>query len=45
MTFHPFNKSNIGLQIAGYYSYATNKSTSLGINGLQNAGFKLGISF
>ena len=45
VTFHPFNKSNIGLQIAGYYSYATNKSTSLGINGLQNAGFKLGISF
>lgn len=45
VTFHPFNKSNIGLQIAGYYSYATNRSASLGINGLQNAGFKLGISF
>lgn len=45
VTFHPFNKSNIGLQIAGYYSYATNRSRAFGIDGLNNAGFKLGISF
>ena len=45
VVFHPFNKSNVGLQIAGYYSYATNKSRAFGIDGLNNAGFKLGISF
>ena len=45
VVFHPFNKSNVGLQIAGYYSYATNKSRAFGINRLNNAGFKLGISF
>ena len=45
ITLHPFNKSNIGLQIAGYYSYATNRSDYFNINGLNNAGFKLGISF
>lgn len=45
IVFHPFNKSNIGLQIAGYYSYATNRSEAFGIDGLNNAGFKLGISF
>ena len=45
VTFHPFNRSNLGLQIAAYYSYATNRSQAFGINGLNNAGFKLGISF
>ena len=45
ITIHPFRKSNLGLQLAGYYSYATNRSSYFGINGLNNAGFKLGISF
>ena len=45
ITIHPFRKSNLGLQFAGYYSYATNRSSYFGINGLNNAGFKLGISF
>ena len=45
VVFHPFNKSNVGLQIAGYYSYATNRSRTFGIDGISNAGFKLGLSF
>lgn len=45
VVIHPFNKSNLGLQLSAYYSYATNRSESFGINGLNNAGFKLGISF
>ena len=45
VTIHPFNKSNIGLQIAAYYSYATNRSEAYGMDGINNAGFKLGISF
>ena len=45
ITFHPFNKSNLGLQLAAYYSYATNRSKVFGIDGMNNAGFKLGISF
>ena len=45
VVIHPFNKSNLGLQLSAYYSYATNRSEAFGINGLNNAGFKLGISF
>ena len=45
VVIHPFNKSNLGLQLSVYYSYATNRSEAFGINGLNNAGFKLGISF
>ena len=45
VTLHPFNKSNLGLQISAYYSYATNRSGYFGIDGLNNAGFKLGLSF
>ncbi len=45
VVFHPFNKSNLGLQLSAYYSYATNRSEAFGIDGISNAGFKLGISF
>ena len=45
VVIHPFNKSNLGLQLSAYYSYVTNRSEAFGINGLNNAGFKLGISF
>ena len=45
VVFHPFNKSNIGLQLSGYYSYATNRSEAFGLDGINNAGFKLGLSF
>ena len=44
-TVHPFHRSNLGLQVAVYYSYATNRSEMFGLDGINNAGFKLGISF
>lgn len=44
-TWHPFHKSNFGFQLAAYYSYATNRSSSFNINGINNVGFKLGVSF
>lgn len=44
-TWHPFHKSNFGFQFAVYYSYATNRSNALGLEGISNAGFKLGVSF
>lgn len=45
LTWHPFYKLNLGLQLSVYYSYATNRSMVFGINGINNAGFKLGVSF
>ena len=44
-TWHPFHKSNFGFQLAVYYSYATNRSSYFGLSGINNAGFKLGVSF
>ncbi len=41
----PFRKADLGFQIAAYYSYSSNKNTSYGLNGLNNAGFKLGLAF
>lgn len=44
-TWHPFYKSNFGFQFAVYYSYATNRYDTFGLNGINNLGFKLGVSF
>lgn len=44
-TVYPFNKDDFGFQLAAYYSYSTNKSSSYNLNGLNNLGFKLGIAF
>lgn len=44
-TWHPFYKNNLGLQLAVYYSYSTNRSEVFGVKGLNNLGFKLGVSF
>lgn len=44
-TWHPFYKSNFGFQFAVYYSYSTNRSEFFGLNGINNLGFKLGVSF
>ena len=44
-TWHPFNRSNFGFQFALYYSYATNRSDAFDICGINNCGFKLGLSF
>ncbi len=45
LTWHPFDRSNFGFQFAVYYSYATNSSKSFKMNGINNCGFKLGVSF
>lgn len=44
-TVYPFNKDDFGFQLAAYYSYSTNKSSSYNLKGLNNLGFKLGIAF
>ncbi|MBO8477825.1 MAG: outer membrane beta-barrel protein [Bacteroidetes bacterium] len=44
-TWHPFHKNNLGFQFAVYYSYATNRSEAFSLNGINNVGFKLGLSF
>ena len=44
-TWHPFYKSNFGFQFAVYYSYSTNRSEAFGLDGINNLGFKLGVSF
>ena len=41
----PFQKEDIGFQIAAYYSFATNRNDKFGIKGLNNVGFKLGLAF
>lgn len=45
VTFFPFEKTDFGFQAAVFYSYSTNKSKNVGLNGLNNVGFKLGIAF
>ena len=45
LTFYPFNATDMGFQIAVYYSYATNDNKPYDIKGLNNIGFKLGIAF
>lgn len=45
MTVFPFRNEDFGFQLAAYYSYSTNKSTSYNLKGINNLGFKLGIAF
>ncbi len=45
MTFFPFESTDLGFQIAAYYSYATNHNKTFDIKGLNNLGFKLGLAF
>lgn len=45
LTWFPFRKADFGFQFAAYYSYATNRSKSYDMNGINNLGFKLGIAF
>ena len=44
-TYFPFHKSDVGFQVAAYYSYATNRNDDFDIKGLNNLGFKLGMAF
>ena len=41
----PFEKEDVGFQVAAYYSFATNRNDKFGIKGLNNVGFKLGLAF
>ncbi len=43
ITFYPTPNHMFGINVAGYYGYATNKQDDFNINGLNNAGFRLGI--
>lgn len=45
MTVYPFPRDDFGFQLAAYYSYSTNKSSTFNLKGLNNLGFKLGIAF
>jgi hypothetical protein len=45
LTFFPFEKTDLGFQIAVYYSYATNVNKAIDLEGLNNLGFKLGMAF
>lgn len=45
LTVYPFEKDDVGFQLAAYYSYSTNKNSSYNMNGINNLGFKLGIAF
>ena len=43
--YYPFHKTDVGFQLAAYYSYATNHNDNYGLKGLNNIGFKLGLAF
>lgn len=43
ITFYPTANHMFGVNVAGYYGYATNKQEDFDINGLNNGGFRLGI--
>jgi hypothetical protein len=45
LTFFPFEKTDLGFQVAVYYSYATNANKAIDLEGLNNLGFKLGMAF
>lgn len=45
LTFFPFEKTDLGFQVAVYYSYATNVNKAIDLEGLNNLGFKLGMAF
>lgn len=44
-TYFPFEKTDLGFQLAVFYSLATNRNTDYDIKGINNLGFKLGIAF
>jgi hypothetical protein len=43
--YYPFQRTDVGFQLAVYYSFCTNKNSSYDIKGIDNLGFKLGIAF
>ncbi|MBE6232109.1 MAG: outer membrane beta-barrel protein [Bacteroidales bacterium] len=45
LVWYPFDKADIGFQLAAYYSYSSNRNKNYDIRGINNLGFKLGIAF
>lgn len=45
VTVWPFAQEDFGFILAAYYSYSSNQSSNYNMNGINNAGFKLGIAF
>ncbi len=45
LNFFPFHKTDVGFQVAAYYSYSSNGNKSYSLNGLNNVGLKFGIAF
>lgn len=45
ITIYPFERDDVGFQLAAFYSYSTNKSSTYNMKGINNLGFKLGIAF
>ena len=43
--YYPFQKTDVGFQLAVYYSFCTNKNSAYDIKGIDNLGFKLGVAF
>ena len=41
----PFQSTDFGFHLAAYYSYATNRNSAYGMDGINNIGFKLGVAF
>ena len=44
-TCYPFYKTDVGFHMAIYYSYSSNSNFSYDIKGMNNLGFRLGLSF
>mgnify|MGYP003553345140 CR=1 FL=1 len=45
MTWFPFEKVDVGFQLAVYYAYSSNRNRNYDMEGINNLGFKLGIPF
>ncbi len=43
LTFYPMQDHLFGINVSAYYGYATNKNEDFNINGLNNAGFRIGV--
>ena len=45
LVWYPFEKADVGFQLAAYYSYSSNRNKDYDMRGINNLGFKLGIAF
>lgn len=42
-TYYPTSNHNIGIKLAGYYGYASNRYKTFHMNNINNIGFRLGV--